>query len=255
MSTQAGVLPPKPDDALPDSTERFGPCPRCERLSNFKTFGHPLPVTLLDHTVQIGPQTVARDHVERISVLTCMGCGQNVVVLEEEFVGGKRWQEGLNSGTIQWRGIHWWPSPGMQPANQDVPAAVGDAMAEGTRCLAVQAPRAAVVMFRGVLAEIVADKGSSAAKGKNNLAAQLKQMATDGDLQPTLADWADHIRLIGNAGAHPSTLAPVSGEEAAELARLLISMLDYLYVMPAKITRSRAARTPSAPPSVTPPGP
>jgi hypothetical protein len=80
------------------------------------------------------------------------------------------------------------------------------------------------------------------AQGRHSLAGQLKQIAAEGALDATLTDWADHIRVLGNAGAHPNTLAPVSVDEAEELARLLPSLLDYLYVMPARVQRARADR-------------
>jgi hypothetical protein len=94
-------------------------------------------------------------------------------------------------------------------------------------------------MFRGALAEIVADCGLPTAQGRHSLAGQLRQMADDGTLDSTLADWADHIRVLGNAGAHPSTLAPVSMDEADELLRLLTSLLEYLFVTPARVRRAR----------------
>jgi hypothetical protein len=235
-------LPSKPDDVLPDSTSPYGPCPRCGRLSNF-SFAGQSPVTFTDGVLvpnSGGP--VVNQHDEQVSILTCQGCRQNVVVIEEMYVGGIRKRDGGKSGLQQWRGIHWWPTPGMRPADPDIPAAVADAVAEGTRCLATRSPRAAVVMFRGALAEIVADRGSDTAKSKHSLFEQLKQMANDGDLDRTLADWTDHVRTIGNAGAHPSTLAAVSLVEADELGRLINAIIDYLYIHPARVRRARAGR-------------
>ncbi|WP_229070832.1 DUF4145 domain-containing protein [Actinoplanes sp. DH11] len=201
------------------------------------------PVTFNGKTTVFSGKGSSRDFDERLSILECHGCAQNIVVVEEKFIGGVAARDGAEfGGAIQWRGIHWWPTPGMTAPNPDVPVTVAGEVTEGTRCLAVQAPRAAVVMFRGALAEIVQDRGSATAKGKHTLFDQLKQMTDDGDLVPALSDWASHIRVLGNAGAHPSTLAPVSMEEAEELLRLVNALLDYLYVMPAKVQRARAAR-------------
>jgi Domain of unknown function (DUF4145) len=58
-------------------------------------------------------------------------------------------------------------------------------------------------MFRTAMTWIVNDKGSPAAKGKGDLKEKVKQMVADGGLGPTLGDWADHVRLYGNAGVHP----------------------------------------------------
>lgn len=237
-------LPPKAQDALPDSTSPDGPCPRCHRMSNFGLVGS-LPVAYEEGRYAVGQGGHAeRISDQRVSVLQCFGCKQNVVVVEELFIGGVPSRSGRNSGGVaEWRGMHWWPTPGMSVQDRDVPPAVADAVAEGTRCLAVRAPRAAVVMFRGALAEVVSDRGAPAAQTKHSLAGQLKQMATDGDLDRALADWADHIRVIGNAGAHPNTLASVSMDEAEDLSRLLSSLLEYLYVNPARVQRARNVRS------------
>lgn len=236
-------LPPKAQDALPDSTSPDGPCPRCHRMSNFGLVGS-LPVAYDEHRFALGDDgSHKRIPDQRVSVLKCYGCKQNVVVVEDQFIGGVASRSGDTSGgVVEWRGMHWWPTPGMSAQDPDIPSAVADAVAEGTRCLAVRASRGAVVMFRGALAEMVSDRGSPAAQAKHSLAGQLKQMANDGDLDRALADWADHIRVIGNAGAHPNTLDPVSVDEAEELSRLLTSLLEYVYVNPARVQRARNAR-------------
>lgn len=235
-------LPQKPDDALPDSTSPYGPCPRCGRLSNFTTKGS-APVTYDGGSMAVGGMQQEPSYDEQLTVLQCQGCRQNVVVIEEQYVGGRRTRDGgTRSGTYEWRGIHWWPTPGMRPGNADVPAAVSEAVAEATRCLAVQAPRAAAVMFRGALGQIVVDRGSAEAQKKPNLARQLKQMADEHSLDETLAEWADHLRTLGNAGAHPNELEPVTMDEAHELSRLMAALIDYLYVMPATVRRARQTR-------------
>jgi hypothetical protein len=117
-------------------------------------------------------------------------------------------------------GTFWWPAPGTT-ASADVPSAVTEAIEEGNGCLVVHAPRAAVVMFRGALGQIVGDIASEAAQAKHTLAGQLKQMATDGTLFASLAEWAETVRVLGNAAAHPNELEPVSQPDAEDLARLM----------------------------------
>ncbi len=199
----ADQMPRKSDEELPDSSFPYGPCPRCGRLSNF-TAKRIAPVTF-DTTgayFHDASGVAERPHDEQLSVLECQGCRQNVVVIEEQYIGGRRKRGGGHSGVVQWRGIHWWPTPGMRPQDPDIPADVAEGIAEATRCLAVRSPRAAAVMFRGALGQVVTSRGSEVAKGKANLAGQLAQMAADRDLDPTLADWAAHIRVLGNAAAH-----------------------------------------------------
>ncbi len=233
-------LPAKPDDVLPDSTDLNGACPRCGRQSNFTLRGRsPLTYDGKGYTVrQDGRREPTYD--EQLSVLQCQGCQQNIVVVEQKYVGGVR---GGRGGDVQWRGVHWWPAAGMRPVDPAVPEGVAEAVSEGVCCLAIRAPRAAAVMFRGALGQIVSDRGSPTAQARRTLAAQLQQMATDGDLDRTLAEWADHVRLLGNAGAHPNELDPVTLDEAEDLSRLINAMVEYLYVMPARVQRARGRRS------------
>ena len=165
-----------------------------------------------------------------------MGCNDSIVVVERRVE-----QQGPNS-PIVYEGMHWWPVAGSGDLDADVPPQVGSAYLEGMRALSVKAPRAAVVMFRGMLAQLVADKGSAAARAKHTLYDKVEQMSQDGSLHPSLVEWAKEIRLIGNAAAHPDALDPVSNDEAADLGRLCRQMLNVIYEVPARITRSRASR-------------
>ena len=165
-----------------------------------------------------------------------MGCKDSIVVVE------RRVQPQVNGQAAVFEGMHWWPLPGVGDLDPDIPPQVSSAYTEGMRALSVKAARAAVVMFRGMLAQVVADKGSAAAQGKHSLYHKLEQMSQDGSLHPSLVEWASEIRVIGNAAAHPDALDPVSDDEAADLARLCRQLLNVIYEVPARIARSRAAR-------------
>lgn len=236
-------LPAKSADLPPDSTHPYGPCSRCGRQSNFTLIGAG-PLTYDNHLfTQDRDGRHERVVDEQISILQCQGCSQNMVVVEEQYVGGRRKRDGsTGGGALQWVGTFWWPAPGTTQS-ADIPVPVVEAISEGTRCLLVRSPRAAAVMFRGALGQIVTDLGSEDAKSKHNLAGQLKQMSTDGKLDNSLAEWADTVRLLGNAGAHPNELEPVSQHEADELARLISSIVEYLYVVPARVKSAREGRS------------
>ena len=136
----------------------------------------------------------------------------------------------------------WWPTPGAGDRDEAVPDPVWRAYEEGVRCIGIQVPNAAAAMLRSALAQVVQDKGSEAAKAKGSLRDAVKQMVGDGALLPTFGDWADHVREMGNAGAHPEVFGEVSQQQAEDLQGLVRSMLDFLYVVPASITRRRDAR-------------
>jgi len=211
-------------ESLPDSSDLGGPCPRCGRIAAFGWNGS---ITALKP-----------DGSERVIGVQCMGCSDSVVVVERVVQP----PEPSIGRSAVYEGIHWWPLPGLSDLDPDVPPEISSAYSEGTRALSVKAARAAVVMFRGMLAQVVADKGSAVAQGKNTLYAKLEQMSQDGSLHPSLVDWASEIRLIGNAAAHPDALDPVSDEEATGLARLCRQLLNVVYEVPARIARNRAAR-------------
>lgn len=209
-------------ESLPDSSDLSGPCPRCGRIVAYAWNG--------------STTSLKSDGSERAIGAQCMGCQNSVIVVE------RRTDKKNATGHPVFEGIHWWPLPGLNDLDPDIPAAISSAYSEGVRALSVRAARAAVVMFRGMLAQVVLDTGSAAAQSKKTLYDKLEQMSQDGSLHPSLVDWAREIRIIGNAAAHPDALDPVSDEEAADLARLCRQLLNVLYEVPARITRNRAAR-------------
>ena len=85
------------------------------------------------------------------------------------------------------------------------------------------------------------DKGSDEAKAKGDLKDKVKQVA-DGGLTATLGSWLDHVRLYGNAGAHPDLFGDVSLDEAEDVARLTETLIELLYVTPARIAQRQAER-------------
>lgn len=99
-------------------------------------------------------------------------------------------------------------------------------------------------MFRTAMTWIVDDKGSVAAKAKSDLKDKVKQMVVDGGLTATLGTWVDHVRLYGNAGVHPDLFGDVSLDEAKDVARLVETLIELLYITPARIAQRQAERQP-----------
>ena len=178
---------------------------------------------------------------QRVAILECNGCRDRIVVVEDELVGGVL---GGRSGTITWEGINWWPTPGSAGYGTEVPASVADAYGEAMRCLSAGAPNGAVAMFRTTMTWMVLDKGSETAKAKGDLKEKVKQMVAEGGLTATIGDWIDHVRLYGNAGVHPDLFGDVSPEEAKDVGNLTGTLIELLYVTPAKIAQRRSERLP-----------
>jgi Domain of unknown function (DUF4145) len=121
-------------------------------------------------------------------------------------------RERQSGGTISYRGIHWWPVPAAANLDASIPPEVVGGFTEGVRCLSAPAPRAAAVMFRRTLEAVVRASGSATAVRTledRNLAAALAVMATEHTLDPSLAQWAKELRLVGNAGGHLDPLDDV----------------------------------------------
>jgi uncharacterized protein DUF4145 len=232
-------------DSAPDTDDPAGPCSRCGRVSSFQVLGT-LPVSFDESvTVQQADGSKTPDAIDQVAVLMCRGCRQGTVVVEEEWIGDTPRREGYRTGgTIRWKGIHWWPPPGALDLDPAIPKPLREAYAEGLRCVSVRAPRAAAVMFRRTIEGVVHDRGSQDAQAARNLAAGLRVMANEHALDPTLADWAEEVRLGGNAGAHFDPMDDMTMEEAESLARLVAELFNYLYTLPATIQRRRAKQTP-----------
>jgi hypothetical protein len=222
-------MPDADPDRLPTSTDPSGPCSRCGRTSNFHIEAGPFPVTFTRPLPSLGR---GRPASEQVVVLECPGCGQRTMVVEREAS-----PPGAQIRILE--GIHWWPVPGAGDLDPDIPEPVGSAFTEGMRALSANCPRAAAVMFRGMLTAVVRDQGSEAAQQARALYQQLKAMEQEGTLHPSLVEWAAEIRLVGNAGAHFDELEQVTQAEAADLSRLCQQLITVVYETPARIRRAR----------------
>ncbi|WP_171050298.1 DUF4145 domain-containing protein [Nocardia cyriacigeorgica] len=174
-------------------------------------------------------------------VLGCQGCSHGIVVVEEYRV-----VPGLMGA--RWVPMHWWPTPGVAVDLADVPSELAAAYEEGVRCVSVEAPHAAVAMFRNALAHIVHDKGSEEAKKKKTLNQSIQQMVADKTLFDAFDDWATHIREMGNAGAHQESWDEIPLSDAQDLQKLVLALIDNLYVRPAELARMKKPTKRSATP-------
>jgi hypothetical protein len=52
------------------------------------------------------------------------------------------------------------------------------------------------------------------------------------------------VRLYGNDGAHPDLFGDVPVDEAAEVGRLVATLIEMLYILPVAIAKRQAERKP-----------
>jgi len=224
------------NEGLPDSNRPSGLCPRCGKQSSFDYIGS-LPVTLDYESSYVGESGLAsHDFWQQVTSLLCRHCGQGVAVVEEQYVGEAPAKHSRGSGTVSYRGVHWWPLPDATPSS-DIPSQIAEAFAEASTTLMAQCPRAAAVMSRRTLEAIAEDKGET----KGNLSQRLTALDEKGILHSSLAEWVKEVRLIGNTGAHFDPIQKVSMTDAQQLVSFVRQLLEFIYVLPAELERRRAA--------------
>lgn len=105
-------------------------------------------------------------------------------------------------------------------------------------CFGLAAYKGAAAMARRAVQGVCIDRKAKPAK----LVVQVKELVSGGSLHPALGEWADHVRLFGNTGAHPGDdgLNAVSKEDAQDALAFLDQLLEWTYVAPWKLQQSRA---------------
>lgn len=149
------------------------------------------------------------------TLVQCDRCFEPTLQAREDFGGG--FSEDYNPVTV-------YPVP--QRLSRSVPAGLRREWDEAQTCFRAKAYAACVVMVRRTLEGTCADQGI---KGKS-LAQSLKQLAASGQVDETLAQWADALRVIGNKGAH-YTGKPVAREDAEDALAFAEALLDHIYVL------------------------
>lgn len=221
----------------PDSEHLAGICPNCNMPSTFEYRGE-LMVSAGDAQRWLLNPNAANIKMVRAVVYQCRACFDGCMAIE---------RREPNTNPVEYTGIHWWPPPGSAKLDASIPADLASAFREGMRCLGAAAPHAAAVMYRRTIEGIVRDKGSEKAIKQlenSDLPGALKIMAKEHDLDPTLADWADEVRGLGNVGGHFDPLEEVNMEQGADLSHLVRQILRYKYEEPARRQRLRKSRGP-----------
>jgi len=109
---------------------------------------------------------------------------------------------------------------------------------EALKCRSFGANRAACSMFRRSLQSSLLVLG---ADHKLDLINQIKLLSS---LPEDIKDWAHHIRILGNWGAHPDkdNLKEVTEDDVNEVFDFIGKFLMYVFIMPEKVKLSRAKR-------------
>lgn len=125
--------------------------------------------------------------------------------------------------------------------SSDIPKDIREDFEEADKCLNSGAYKASVAMLRRTLQKSCQEQG---ANPKDKLDVQLKDIYTKGKIPKPLFDLATEIRFFGNYGAHPQDdmLEEITQEDAQTISEFLLHFFEYIYVTPAKVSRTQAGR-------------
>ena len=101
---------------------------------------------------------------------------------------------------------------------------------------------AAATMYRRTL-EVSLKKAFPS--GPDNLSKHIKALVRDGKLTPTIGEWADHIREIGNEAIHET--GQLSRADLIAMREFTDAVLRYAISLPAEIVARRRATLPEVP--------
>jgi Domain of unknown function (DUF4145) len=134
-------------------------------------------------------------------------------------------------------------------ADEDILEPMRGSLIEAKRNLGSASYMSCVVMARRALQEACLDKG---AKNGDTLMNQIKELAQNAVITPSVREWAEAIRMVGNDGAHP-TFNTITKDDAEDILEITEEILHDLYVTPAKAKRQETKHRTGVPSSTSTP--
>nr|WP_279636264.1 DUF4145 domain-containing protein [Micromonospora noduli] len=129
-----------------------------------------------------------------------------------------------------------WP-PQHRLLSTAIPAGLRSIHEEARTCFKAKAYRASVVMVRRTIEGVCAENGVEESVLRRSLEALNKAGVIDG----RLLEWAQELRVLGNAGAH-YTEESITRQDAEDALALAEALLDYVFVLTAKFQEFQQRR-------------
>jgi hypothetical protein len=147
----------------------------------------------------------------------------------------------LGDPTTQgWRIVQFWPEVRKPQIPEFLPPDIERAYLQAERNFPIEGnEEAAGTMYRKAL-DVGLKKIDSTLTGP--LGAKLKTLAAQGKLTPDVADWADHVRELGNDAAHEESGIP--RKDLEDLRGLTEMVLRYLFTLPNMSKKRRGEKLP-----------
>lgn len=192
-------------------------CAFCMETGNFK---------IVYHAEKNKPNSDKRLNFD---TLECANCKGYVMVL---------WSASGSHGRIHDYRILPWPLQ-ISRYPEHWPEEIGRYWLQARRSIQGENWDAAAVMARSALQIALRDHQ---AIGKS-LKQEIDDLASKGILPPTMQEWANHIRELGNDSAHPNPeQGPTNPQDAQDIVAFLDFLLEYLYTFPHQIQQYQERR-------------
>ena len=175
----------------------------------------------LDHEVPyILEDTRGATYDATFVVAVCLACDRPLIyhIINDNVDGVQNW--------FQEAGLVW---PDESRLHRSVPQAIRDCYSEAYPIIHL-APSAFAGQIRRALEFLCKDKGAAG----RNLAQQVEWLATQQMIPGSLATMAASLRIFGNVAVH-ATEKKITREEAWALDGFFRSIVEYVYVAPAKL--------------------
>ena len=192
-------------------------CAFCMETGKFKT---------VFHTEKNKPNSDKRLNFD---TLECANCNGYVMVL---------WSASEYGGRLHDYRILPWPLQ-INKYPEHWPERIGTYWLQAQRNILDENWDAAVVMARSALQIALRDHQATG----NSLKQEIDDLASKGILPPTMQEWANHIRELGNDSAHPNLeQGPTNPQDACDIVEFLNFLLEYLYTFPHQIQQYQERR-------------
>ena len=214
-----------------------GFCPWHKRDSSFEVVHH-IPSVTPYFQSPYGAQNIFEREEQRgaaftgLVILQCLHCKKAVVLLEATVVFPSEDPQGMPE-IRQWRTM---VSPDESPRtlHESAPEEVRSLFAEASRCEKAKALRAAGVMYRAAVEELVKEQGATGP----NLYQKIDSLK--GKWPDELIEDLHEARMLGNDSIHDGLT--YSEAEVADVAQLIEEAILVLYVQPEQKRAMREAR-------------
>lgn len=134
--------------------------------------------------------------------------------------------------------ITWLPIRVTHRRFEDMPTNISQAASEAYACYSIGSYRAATLLARAVVEATAKDKGHT----DGSLVKKIDQLEASRTINPTLAQAAHEIRLIGNATAHGDFLEDINEEDCDDLLDFMAALLEEVYQRPTTLARRKQQR-------------